>query len=202
VAHSGAGCWCWCPGRRGDPLCLTRSCGVGSIQGVCAISGGIGMGLRLGRAVCKSGDMPPGRCWPGVTRSGEAAASHACGRGCRCHAGEALAEGAGVHEASVGRVVALSGGAGEPSRRTRSLPAELTSFVGRRREIAQLTSRVATHRLVTLTGPGGSGKSRLALRVAAGSGGSVHRRYVADRVGRVVGCRLARGGCLFSVGGT
>src|SRR5437899_2193553 len=75
--------------------------------------------------------------------------------------------GTGVH-AGAGHIVALPDGASVPSRRTRSLPAELTSFVGRRREIAQLTSRIATHRLITLTGPGGSGKSRLARRVAAG----------------------------------
>jgi predicted ATPase/class 3 adenylate cyclase len=48
------------------------------------------------------------------------------------------------------------------------LPSEVTSFVGREREIEEITELLASARLVTLTGPGGSGKTRLAQRVAAG----------------------------------
>jgi predicted ATPase/class 3 adenylate cyclase len=47
-----------------------------------------------------------------------------------------------------------------------NLPVPVDSFVGRRREIGELTKALATHRLVTLTGPGGAGKTRLGLRVA------------------------------------
>lgn len=47
-----------------------------------------------------------------------------------------------------------------------NLPAELTSFVGRVREIEGVRRLLETTRLVTLTGPGGSGKTRLSLRVA------------------------------------
>lgn len=47
-----------------------------------------------------------------------------------------------------------------------NLPIQLTSFVGRETQIAQLKYLLATLRLVTLTGAGGSGKSRLALQVA------------------------------------
>jgi predicted ATPase/DNA-binding CsgD family transcriptional regulator len=47
------------------------------------------------------------------------------------------------------------------------LPAELTSFVGRRRELAETRRLLATSRLLTLTGAGGVGKTRLALRMAA-----------------------------------
>lgn len=46
------------------------------------------------------------------------------------------------------------------------LPAELTSFVGRWREIAEVARLLAATRLVTLAGAGGVGKTRLALRVA------------------------------------
>ena len=46
------------------------------------------------------------------------------------------------------------------------LPVELTSFVGRSSEVQQVADLVSRSRLVTLTGVGGSGKSRLALRVA------------------------------------
>jgi predicted ATPase/class 3 adenylate cyclase len=48
-----------------------------------------------------------------------------------------------------------------------NLPLRLTSFVGRQREVATITELLASARLVTLTGPGGTGKTRLALRVAS-----------------------------------
>ena len=47
------------------------------------------------------------------------------------------------------------------------LPADLTSFVGRRRELGQVRRLLSENRLVTLTGVGGVGKTRLARRVAA-----------------------------------
>ncbi|MEU0568060.1 LuxR C-terminal-related transcriptional regulator [Nonomuraea sp. NPDC005983] len=52
------------------------------------------------------------------------------------------------------------------SARTSRLPAELTSFVGRRHETAEVKRLLADSRLVTLVGVGGVGKTRLALRVA------------------------------------
>ena len=48
-----------------------------------------------------------------------------------------------------------------------NLPLELTSFVGRRRELTEAKHLLSASRLVTLTGIGGVGKTRLALRVAA-----------------------------------
>ena len=48
-----------------------------------------------------------------------------------------------------------------------NLPAQLTSFVGREKEIAAIKALITTHRLTTLTGPGGTGKTRLSLQVAA-----------------------------------
>ncbi|WP_430335477.1 ATP-binding protein [Rhodococcus sp. ACT016] len=50
-----------------------------------------------------------------------------------------------------------------------NLPLDLTSFVGRRREVTETRRLLAGSRLVTLTGIGGVGKTRLALRVAAES---------------------------------
>src|SRR6266496_4754663 len=46
------------------------------------------------------------------------------------------------------------------------LPVQLTSFIGRERELSEVRHLVSTSRLVTLTGAGGCGKTRLALRVA------------------------------------
>src|SRR5262249_2794668 len=48
-----------------------------------------------------------------------------------------------------------------------NLPLPLTSFVGRGRELAEVGRLLAAERLVTLTGAGGVGKTRLALRAAA-----------------------------------
>jgi predicted ATPase/DNA-binding CsgD family transcriptional regulator len=47
------------------------------------------------------------------------------------------------------------------------VPVQLTSFVGRSRELAELEASFGSARLVTLMGPGGSGKTRLALEFAA-----------------------------------
>jgi hypothetical protein len=47
-----------------------------------------------------------------------------------------------------------------------NLPVELSSFVGRARELVEVRRLLSAARVVTLTGPGGIGKSRLALRAA------------------------------------
>ncbi len=57
---------------------------------------------------------------------------------------------------------ARGGPADGPSRP----PRPLTSFVGRARELANVEALLAQHRLLTLTGPGGAGKTRLAVEVA------------------------------------
>jgi predicted ATPase len=51
--------------------------------------------------------------------------------------------------------------------RSNNLPIQLTSFVGRVREIAEVKTLIAAARLVTITGAGGAGKTRLALQVVA-----------------------------------
>lgn len=47
-----------------------------------------------------------------------------------------------------------------------NLPIQLTSFIGRERELAEVKQLLSVRRLLTLTGAGGSGKTRLAIRVA------------------------------------
>ena len=54
------------------------------------------------------------------------------------------------------------------SRRANGLPRELTSFVGRRRELREVREALSSTSLLTLIGPAGVGKTRLALRVADG----------------------------------
>jgi predicted ATPase len=48
-----------------------------------------------------------------------------------------------------------------------NLPAELSSFVGREPQLAELRRLLRKSRMITLTGPGGAGKTRLAQRLAA-----------------------------------
>jgi predicted ATPase/class 3 adenylate cyclase len=51
--------------------------------------------------------------------------------------------------------------------RKHNLPIQLTSYIGREAEMAEVRDLLAEHRLVTLTGAGGIGKTRLALQAAA-----------------------------------
>ncbi len=51
--------------------------------------------------------------------------------------------------------------------RPNNLPEQLTGFIGRERELADVGSLLERSRLVTLTGPGGTGKTRLSLQIAA-----------------------------------
>jgi predicted ATPase/serine/threonine protein kinase len=47
-----------------------------------------------------------------------------------------------------------------------NLPIQITSFIGREKEIAEVKLAIREHRLVTLTGSGGTGKTRLSLQIA------------------------------------
>jgi predicted ATPase/DNA-binding XRE family transcriptional regulator len=66
--------------------------------------------------------------------------------------------------APVAEVLAAQGAAAAQD----NLPAQLSTFVGRDRELAEIRALVESGRLVTLAGPGGAGKTRLGLQVAAG----------------------------------
>jgi predicted ATPase/DNA-binding SARP family transcriptional activator len=69
--------------------------------------------------------------------------------------------------AIVGGVAPARSGATRAPRLKDSLRPEQTSFVGRRRELAEIVQALGRTRLLTLTGPGGAGKTRLAYRAAA-----------------------------------
>ena len=70
-----------------------------------------------------------------------------------------------------------------------SLPLQATSFIGRERELAELQQLLARARLVTLTGPPGTGKTRLVLQVA-GETGSRFARLAAAPAGAAGNDRL------------
>ena len=76
-----------------------------------------------------------------------------------------------MSDASIGRV-----GLGSPARGgldggSGRLPRPLTSFIGREQELAEARRLLGRSRLLTLTGPGGSGKTRLGIELAAGVAG-------------------------------
>ena len=70
-------------------------------------------------------------------------------------------------DASSGTAAPLSRHATGPGASRVSLPKPLTSFIGRERELAQARRLLEGSYLVTLTGPGGSGKTRLCIALAA-----------------------------------
>ena len=63
-------------------------------------------------------------------------------------------------------------------------PASLTSFVGRAQATAEIAAQLAEYRLVTLAGPGGAGKTRLAGEVARRVAGRFADGVLAGRAGR------------------
>ncbi|MFF3571928.1 BTAD domain-containing putative transcriptional regulator [Nocardia jiangxiensis] len=84
---------------------------------------------------------------------------------------EALADELGADpspELSALHVALLRGevGAREEAERRTNLRAELTTFIGTYADVAAVREFISNHRLTTLTGPGGSGKTRLALETA------------------------------------
>jgi predicted ATPase/DNA-binding CsgD family transcriptional regulator len=70
-------------------------------------------------------------------------------------------------DVSSGTAAPLSRSAAGPGVGRISLPKPLTSFIGRERELAQAKRLLRDSYLVTLTGPGGSGKTRLCIALAA-----------------------------------
>ena len=83
---------------------------------------------------------------------------------------EALADALGVNpspELSALHVALLRGELGRPEEnRKTNVRAELTSFVGKDADVAAVRELIAEHRLTTVLGPGGSGKTRLATETA------------------------------------
>ena len=79
-----------------------------------------------------------------------------------------MSESRGAREDETGQLVEFPGShAASRDTPTHNLPLQLTSFVGREREISEVEKLMTDHRLITLTGAGGSGKTRLAVALAA-----------------------------------
>ena len=117
---------------------------------------------------------------------GNGAGNGAAGPGAADGRGTAVAaDGAGTGNGSA--AVGISP-RGNPRART-NLRAQLTSFVGREDDVARVIKALGQYRLVTLVGPGGTGKTRLASEVAAAlaiGAGRQDDREGADEVGDLV----------------
>jgi predicted ATPase len=105
-----------------------------------------------------------------------------------------------MSDASMGRV-----GLGSPSRGgldggSARLPQPLTSFIGREQELAEARQRLGRCRLLTLTGPGGSGKTRLCIELAAGVAGDYPDGMYFIRLAPVTDPRLVPSSIAQSVG--
>jgi len=143
---------------------------MGIHAGEAALVGGSYVGLAINRAARIAG----------VAHGGQVLLSETV----RALVGDGLPTGAGLRDLGAHRLKDLR----EPERlhqltapdlpadfpplatldaRPNNLPTQLTSFVGREAELAAACSLLAANRLVTLTGPGGTGKTRLSLQVAA-----------------------------------
>ena len=72
-----------------------------------------------------------------------------------------------VDELSVAHEPAIPAPSETPKAVPQNLPAQLTSFIGRKHELDEVKRLLSNTRLLTLTGPGGTGKTRLALQLAA-----------------------------------
>jgi predicted ATPase/DNA-binding XRE family transcriptional regulator len=72
------------------------------------------------------------------------------------------------HEIERAARLARARGPQTPERLANNLPPELTSFVDREKEVAEIEELLRSHRLVTLVGSGGAGKTRCAIRLARG----------------------------------
>jgi predicted ATPase/DNA-binding SARP family transcriptional activator/tetratricopeptide (TPR) repeat protein len=87
---------------------------------------------------------------------------------------KALADELGVDPGRELREIHLAVLRDEPQSAVRTgLPAQLTSFVGRGKELREVRTLLTEGRLVTLVGPGGAGKTRLATEAAAGTTNTV-----------------------------
>jgi predicted ATPase len=91
------------------------------------------------------------------------------------------------------RAVALGGSVLRP-RAEPTLPAQLTTLVGRESELRAVTDQLSANRLVTIIGTGGAGKTRLALEAASGRKGSLLVELAPSGPSEVVGAVLTATG--------
>jgi predicted ATPase/DNA-binding SARP family transcriptional activator len=153
--------------RPAGPAGAGTQPGVGDAAGTGdAASGGDGTSPGTGAATA------------GGTAAGAAAAGVASEAAIPGTAGAGLAVASPASDAATAPVPGHSGGDTDPATARPpaatpppGLPTETTSFIGREAELDTIEELLRLSRLLTLTGPGGSGKSRLALRAGTQASG-------------------------------
>ncbi|MEV7044221.1 LuxR C-terminal-related transcriptional regulator [Amycolatopsis sp. NPDC051061] len=136
--------------------------------------------VHTGEALVRDDGTPTG---PAVRRCAQLRELATDGRTLVSAQAAAVLTGVTLHDLGVHRLADLTapervfqlGGTPAPLRSLdavpNNLPVQLTGFVGRETEAGEVRGRLAGGRLVTLAGPGGSGKTRLAAQVAAAAAG-------------------------------
>ena len=143
---------------------------MGIHAGEAAIVGGSLVGLAINRAariaaVANGGQVLVSEAVRALAGSGLPAGTSLVDLG--AHRLKDLREPEHLHQLSAAGLPAAFPPLATLDARPNNLPTQLTSFVGRDEELTTACGLLAANRLVTLTGPGGTGKTRLSLQVAA-----------------------------------
>ncbi|MDQ1659958.1 MAG: hypothetical protein QOD41_5041, partial [Cryptosporangiaceae bacterium] len=85
-----------------------------------------------------------------------------------------IIEQAGIERTATGGWALAASALAGPARPRYKVPAPVTELIGREKEIAEVSTLLAERRLITLTGPGGIGKTRLALAVTSSMADAFH----------------------------
>ncbi|MBO3679263.1 BTAD domain-containing putative transcriptional regulator [Streptomyces sp. NEAU-YJ-81] len=148
--------------RPGRPLLVPDACAGGAPAGSPAASS-----APAGSAVSSRASVPTAEATARATSATEASAAGMSAAGMSPAGANAEV---GSPAAATGRNAGGQAGgraATEPDRiRPTNLPAPLTSFIGRDDDLTRIGTLLTTGRLVTVLGPGGAGKTRLALEAA------------------------------------
>ena len=174
--------------HTGDGICAafssTDAAVAAAVEAQLGLELPVRMGLATGSAELQDGDY----FGPVLNRTARVTAAGHGGQVLLSSSSAGVVEGVDMSDLGVHRLRDLSGRehlfqvrapglrSRFPSLRTLdlvpgNLPVPTTSFIGRHTEVKQVTELVRAHRLVTLSGVGGVGKTRLSLQVAAGLAG-------------------------------
>ena len=174
----------WLFKHTGDGVCAAFSSGRGAVDAAVEAQGALELPVRMGIATGEAEERNGDYFGPVLNRTARVMAAGHGGQVLVAASSAALVSGVEMVDLGEHRLRDLSGAehlyqlrvgglvSVFPPLRTLdavpgNLPAQLTSFVGREVEVKELSELVRGHRLVTLTGVGGVGKTRLAVQVAA-----------------------------------
>ena len=174
----------WLFKHTGDGVIAAFGSARAALDAAVEAQRGLGLPVRMGIATGEAEQRGDDYFGPVLNRAARVMAAGHGGQILVASSTAGLVGGVGLVDLGEHRLRDLSGAehifevkadglrAGFPALRTidavpGNLPVQATSFVGRDVEVKELTELIGAHRLVTLTGVGGVGKTRLAVQVAA-----------------------------------